>query len=1092
MNWRCGISVRVTQIVRVIVIALPAMGAFGPARAAEQWDFRFLMTPRGVHLPEVREIAEDHQGRIWAASWGGGLACLDGPNWTTYTEADGLGSDWVRTVTVGQDGTVWVGTPAGLCRVENGRLKGIHRSALPPLAGDEPFLLFATGEGDLLLGTYEGALFRIPGASRQASLLWEAPEKWELLRARGEHQGFRANDLLQLDDGRIVVAYGDGTWAYLEGAHLSEPKNGPPGGLYFAASDAGKAWAGSVNTGTLYKAEDGELHPLEALPAEIRALQSGPFGQCYVATRSGLFRFDDHGVESVDLGPQVGFPDVNAMHFASDGSLWLGAREGFVRGAPRTWKHYPRTDDGHAILAMVRDPFEPHRILAVDDQYCLAFFSNDGWWASIRLAVPEHVDGFVTAPGQPLVWAMGPNTLYQLFYETGELIAQFPMPETGLDRKLFTTSSGELWLAALDGAHALVNGQWEPRPSVAGYRRRTVNAFLEPEPGVFYVGVRDGIERWADGKVTYYGAAAGVAEDDAVYTICRTSRGEIWFGTYGSGVYQFDGQTFRRYGEAQGLAHHSISNLLETGDGTLWLAYRRVGLASYRDERWLNFGYENGLTNAPIRQMMENGAGQLLILAEKQGIYQYRPDGAPPETYVTAATETVPYGGVGIFSFRAVDAWQRTPAHALLYATRVIPEGREAEWSEFSPETSYITGPLAPGDYRFEVRASDDARNVDPSPAGVAFTIALPLWQEPRVIGPATVLALLAVVALVMRIRAHRDLRLSEAALLQSNQQLMSEVKERIQAERRLSDHFEQLEELVRGRTRELEAAQRALVEQERLATLGKVTASVSHELRNPLGTLRSSLFLIQRKTRDLNLGVEDALSRSERSIQRCDRIIEEFLDFTRTVPMERERHSLDDWLGSVLDEMTLPENIRYEQNLESGLFVEFDPERLRRAVVNVVNNGVQAMQEQGGGRLRIRTGLRNGRAEITIADEGPGMTPESLVRIFEPLYSTKGFGVGLGVPIVRDIMQKHGGGLEYRSAPGEGTEATLWIPLSGPSAAEEVFEDESGGAEKHREADEEPNEEKYNPEDVEEDDAEKSEIVGFDEPEDCEDKSEE
>jgi signal transduction histidine kinase len=88
-------------------------------------------------------------------------------------------------------------------------------------------------------------------------------------------------------------------------------------------------------------------------------------------------------------------------------------------------------------------------------------------------------------------------------------------------------------------------------------------------------------------------------------------------------------------------------------------------------------------------------------------------------------------------------------------------------------------------------------------------------------------------------------------------------------------------------------------------------------------------------------------------------------------------------------------------------------------------------MNEHGGEnkRLRVASRIRGDRFEIVVSDNGPGMSEENIPRIFEPLYSTKGFGVGLGVPIVRDIMVKHNGGVDYESALGMGTTVVLWIP---------------------------------------------------------------
>lgn len=1031
------------------VVAIVCLAACLRAGAAEQWECRFLLSDRGVQFPEVRELLEDKQGRIWASSWGGGVARIHGTTWKTYTEADGLASNWVRGLALGEDGTVWISTPGGLCYFKDEKLHCLHSSALPSLVGDEPDLIFMTGAGDLLISSYRGALFRVRGVSEEAARLWEKSGQWETLIAHDESVAMRVSDFEEDASSRVNVAFKDDSWGVVD-ENLKARTPGPGGTMYLTRAAEGTSpvlWGSSAadaDRAEIYTLGVGATPARHVLPAEVRGMATGQDGWNYVGTTGGLYRFTDTALERVDLGPQIGFPDVNEVYFSSDGSLWLGAREGLVRGAPRAWMHFPSTVEGHGLIALTKDPVKPGQLLAVDERFCLARQVGDSWTESVHLSAPEGLNGFATFVESPSIWAMGSTTLYEFNILDGGLIAGYPMPETGEDRKLFMTASGELWLAAMDGIVALVDGAWEERPQVPGYVRRTANAVYESAPGEFYVGVKDGIEHWAGGQVTYYGASAGIAEDDATYTICPAPDGTLWFGTYGSGVYVYDGTTFKQYDDTRGLAHHSVSNILAASDDTMWLSYRRVGIASYRDARWLNFGYENGLTNSPIRQMLEDEAGHLWLVTGREGLYRYRPDRDVPETNIIAATESVPYQGIGVFSFRATDAWQRTPPHVLLYSWRILDRNGETEivpWNNFTSETSYITGALAPGTYTFEVRASDDARNVDPTPAVVSFIVAEPLWREPRIMLPGAILVTLLAIALILRMRGHRALRHSKAALVQSNQQLMNEIKERLQAEQRLNDHFEQLEELVRGRTSELEAAQRALVEQERLATLGKVTASVSHELRNPLGTLRSTLFLIARKVQGHDLGLEDALARGERSIQRCDRIIEEFLDFTRTVAMERESVAMDAWLKDLLNEITIPEGIHCDYSLESNVNLDVDPERLRRAVVNVVNNALQAMNEHGGEfkRLRVKSRLRGGRFEIVVKDNGPGMSEENLPRIFEPLYSTKGFGVGLGVPIVKDIMVKHQGGVEYHSVLGQGTTVVLWIPRVLPEAGPEA-----------------------------------------------------
>jgi PAS domain S-box-containing protein len=252
-------------------------------------------------------------------------------------------------------------------------------------------------------------------------------------------------------------------------------------------------------------------------------------------------------------------------------------------------------------------------------------------------------------------------------------------------------------------------------------------------------------------------------------------------------------------------------------------------------------------------------------------------------------------------------------------------------------------------------------------------------------------------------------------------------------AEMELEKYRLHLEELVERRTAELRKAQSDLVEKERLAVLGQLTATVSHEIRNPLGTVANALYSLRAiLPGECIASAERSLLLAERNVQRCDEIISELLDFTRRRYPQCERFAVDPWLRSLLEELSWPEHLEKLWRLESGAVVFADPERLRRAMINVIDNALQAMEEKGkGGQiLEIITRIVAGRFEVVVRDNGQGIPEEIRERIFEPLFSTKNFGVGLGVPIIRNIMEDHGGGVSYESTPGEGTAVTLWLPL--------------------------------------------------------------
>jgi PAS domain S-box-containing protein len=239
----------------------------------------------------------------------------------------------------------------------------------------------------------------------------------------------------------------------------------------------------------------------------------------------------------------------------------------------------------------------------------------------------------------------------------------------------------------------------------------------------------------------------------------------------------------------------------------------------------------------------------------------------------------------------------------------------------------------------------------------------------------------------------------------------------------------------VEERTAELKHAQEELLRSERLSVLGQLTATVAHELRNPLSAIRNSVYAIREFVSGKGLALDRPLTRIERSIARCDGIVTDLLDYARSRQLQSTEQVLDQWLGEVLDEQKLPSHVRLSRDLAApGVVAAFDPERLRRVIVNLVDNAAQSLPdgERNGRELEISVATRQNGAsiEIAVSDTGPGIAPDILPRIFEPLYSTKTFGTGLGLPTVKQIVEQHGGEIELSSELGVGTRALVRLPL--------------------------------------------------------------
>ncbi len=228
------------------------------------------------------------------------------------------------------------------------------------------------------------------------------------------------------------------------------------------------------------------------------------------------------------------------------------------------------------------------------------------------------------------------------------------------------------------------------------------------------------------------------------------------------------------------------------------------------------------------------------------------------------------------------------------------------------------------------------------------------------------------------------------------------------------------------------------LLATEGFAVLGQITATVSHELRNPLGSMRNSVFAIAESTRGKGLNVEKALDRVDRNIQRCDNIIGDLLDFAQQREPDLAPSAVDTWLNRALDKQKLPVGFSLNRRLAApGAEALIDEEQLECVIEKLVENACHAIVDaressdrEPGTEIEVESRLAEDRLEIAIADKGPGIPGDVLPKIFEPLFSTRGFGVGVGLPTAKRIMEQHGGGIEITSQPGIGTRALIWLPL--------------------------------------------------------------
>jgi NO-binding membrane sensor protein with MHYT domain/anti-sigma regulatory factor (Ser/Thr protein kinase) len=253
------------------------------------------------------------------------------------------------------------------------------------------------------------------------------------------------------------------------------------------------------------------------------------------------------------------------------------------------------------------------------------------------------------------------------------------------------------------------------------------------------------------------------------------------------------------------------------------------------------------------------------------------------------------------------------------------------------------------------------------------------------------------------------------------------------QLARRAIGEAQRLAQRVEERTAELRQTQAKLLHQERLSALGELTATIAHELRNPMGAASNTIFTIKQLAAGAGLDLTRPIGRLERSIARCERIIDDLLDFSSLRDARRRPVAIDEWLETVLDDRTLPEGVtltralgakRQQTSVDAGL--------LRRVIENLIENAIQAIADSGGPtdrRITVASRVSGDQLEISVADTGTGIPASVLPRVFDPLFSTKSFGTGLGLPVAKEIVEQHGGTIAIASVEGSGTTVTLRIP---------------------------------------------------------------
>jgi PAS domain S-box-containing protein len=234
--------------------------------------------------------------------------------------------------------------------------------------------------------------------------------------------------------------------------------------------------------------------------------------------------------------------------------------------------------------------------------------------------------------------------------------------------------------------------------------------------------------------------------------------------------------------------------------------------------------------------------------------------------------------------------------------------------------------------------------------------------------------------------------------------------------------------------TSELAKAQQLIenLQLKRLTDIGELAARIAHDMRNPLSIIKATLEVLQTKNDPVMKRFDDHFQRINRSVMRISHQVEEVLDYVKPKPLQIQSHSILAILKNVVERLkhdavtiNLPEN---------DSIIECDDEKLEIVFTNLILNAIQVMNNKG--TVTIRIYEQQDTVGIDIEDTGPGIPPELRPKIFEPLFTTRQIGTGLGLPSCKVIVEKHHGMISFVSTVGRGTTFTIMLPKLQPKTA--------------------------------------------------------
>lgn len=517
-----------------------------------------------------------------------------------------------------------------------------------------------------------------------------------------------------------------------------------------------------------------------------------------------------------------------------------------------------------------------------------------------------------------------------------------------------------------------------------------------------------------------------------VMVLYQSQNGTLWIGTYGGGLnkFNFTDNTFKSYKEEDGLPNNAVYGILEDENSNLWLSTNR-GISKFnpQTEKFRNYDVNDGLQSNEFNSSYCKTSDGEIFFGGINGLNSFFPDEIKdnsfiPPVYITSLqilnkniavneefngrkilTRNISYTDeielthsdyVISFEFTALNYINSNKNR---YAYKL--EGLDKDWN-YSGNRHFATySNLPPGKYTFRVKGSNND-NIWNEKGTMLNIIVIPVfWQTWwfRI----SVIVLLVLVFLYYyrwRTKSIKELNIK-------------------------------LEKAVKDKTNEMENLMDRVIRQEKLATIGKISGSIAHELRNPLGAVRQSVYFLKLKFSNISEKLNVHLNLIDNELSIADRVINDLLELTRLKKINKEYSDLKILIKQSVNRCNLKDTTKTIIDIKpENRFAWVDQLQMGQVFVNLIINAEQAMEGKGTIWFTSSRTSDDQYLKLDVTDSGCGIKSEDLKNIFEPLYTSKAKGTGLGLSICKQIIEKHNGRIDISSELSKGTKISIMLPL--------------------------------------------------------------